>query len=194
MAKAKVPPGDAPEELRIEPEKVGFDLWYVERFPVARLGGRLDKDPEANPWVLGLLDAIRREGRLLNPVIVWNHHPMRGGKQPEWLLRAGSNRVWCAEQLGWTHVPAVVSTARTDLMARIIVTGLAPQPVAPENLQSLFPDGGSLWANEHGFGLLRAKKPEVTYADYRPTREELAAVRETDHGRDRIVNPMIEPT
>jgi hypothetical protein len=186
MGKQKVPPGDAPEELRIEPAKVWYALWYVERFPVSALGGKLDKDPDERPWIMGLLADLRAEGRFKNPVIVWNHHPLRGRKQPYWLLRAGSNRVWCAEQLEWTHVPAIVSTAPGEPEPRGAVR------IWPKDLQEHFPDGGNIWANEHGFGLLRAKKPEETYAAYCPSASELASVKPTEHHLDKIINPLLD--
>ena len=198
MGKSKVPPGDAPEELRIEPDKVWYSLWYVPRFPLRILGGKLAK-LDANGVsidvvlpanaLLGLKADIAREGQFRNPVIVWNHHSLRGKKQPYWLLRAGSNRVWCAEQLGWTHVPAVVSTA-TEYDARTLAQCATLFHVEPALLQTYFRDGGNVWANEHGFGLLRAKKPQETYRDYQPTAEELAAVKPTSHGLGKLINPL----
>jgi hypothetical protein len=150
------------------------------------MGGKLDKDPSERPWIMGLLADIRAEGRFRNPVIVWNHHPLRGRKQPTWLLRAGSNRVWCAEQLGWATVPAIVST----------VDGTLPPhpffPMRPEELQEAFSDGGNVWANEHGFGLLRAKPPEVTYARYIPTSTELSELRPIKHDLTKIINPLVD--
>lgn len=196
MGVAKVPPGDAPEEERIQPAKVWYSLWYVPAFPLDVMGGKLDKDIEERPWLLGLLDDIRRAGRFRNPVIVWNHHKLRGTKQPGWLLRAGSNRVWCAQQLGWAHVPAVVSCVLEDQIrdghgfCHFAGGGRWPgERIRPEDLQSYFPDGGNLWANEHGFGLLRAKPPEVTYADYKATEDELKAVRPTNNGTRKMVTP-----
>ena len=179
MAQRQIPAGEGPDEARILPEKVWFDLWYVPAFPLERMGGRLDKDPAQAPWLLGLKADIEQEGRFRNPVVVWNHHDHRlTGKQPMWMLRAGSNRVWCAEQLGWPTVPAVVSTVKGE-------TPPAPSfhRISPLTVQSYFPDGGRIWANEYGFGLLQAKRPEVTYAEYVPTISEIAQVKPTAHGR-----------
>lgn len=182
MATRLIPAGEEPDEARILPEKVWFDLWYVPAFPLAEMGGRLDKDPASAPWLLGLKADIAAKGRFLNPVIVWNHHDHRlTGKQPMWMLRAGSNRVWCAEQLGWQSVPAVVST----------VKGERPPAgsfhrISPLTVQDYFPDGGRIWANEHGFGLLQAKRPEVTYAEYVPTQPEIEALQATAHHRTRL--------
>ena len=185
MGTNKIPPGDAPYDERVHPDRVWYQFWYVPRYPLHCLNGKLDKDPAGTqPWIMGLLAAIRQDGYLKNPVIVWNHHPLRGSKQPTWLLRAGSNRVWCAEQLGWTHVPAIVST----------VPGEAPPAqnyrIEPDAVQSYFVDGGNIWANEHGFGLLRAKKPEVTYSQYIPTSTELSELKSTDHHLQKIINPI----
>lgn len=186
MASRLVPPGTAEPEARIEPVKVWYDLWYVPFFPVQQLGGRLDKDVEANPWLLGLLEDIRSEGRLRNPVVVWNHHAHRlTGKQPAWMLRAGSNRIWCVEQLGWEVVPAVVSTARGEFPP-----ASSYRRIYPTSLDAQFPDGGVCWANEHGWGLLQAKKPEVTYANYTPDPAQLAAIRPTNYGMTRWNTPF----
>lgn len=182
----KIPPGDAPYDERVHPDRVWYHLWYCSKYPLSALQGKLDKDPlGTQPWIMGLLAAIKQDGHLKNPVIVWNHHPMRGGKQPTWLLRAGSNRVWCAEQLDWSHVPAIVSTVPGETPPCNAVR------ITPDEIQEFFVDGGNIWANEHGFGLLRAKKPELTYADYVPTPEELALLQATDHDRRKIVNPMM---
>lgn len=190
MGKSKVPSGDAPDYERVQPERVWYGLWIVPQFPLRVLGGKLDKDVSAAPWLLGLKDDIAKTRYLRNPVIVWNHHPLRGKKQPYWLLRAGSNRLWCVEQLGWTHVPAVVSTATPEDAAWI--DSIGGDPVHPSMLEGYFPDGGNIWANEHGFGLLRAKKPEVTYAAYVPTNSELADVKPTSHGVIKLHNPMLD--
>jgi hypothetical protein len=170
---------------------VDYDLWYVPTFPLDRMGGKLDKDPEDIPWIMGLLADIERAGRFRNPVIVWNHHPNRlTGKQPEWLLRAGSNRVWCAEQLGWDTVPAVVSTRGEIPPIQILFhdpIGVTLRPINdPLTLDDYFPDGGKLWANEHGFGLLAAPKPEITYAGYQGA---LLSATE-NYGRTKIINPL----
>lgn len=175
--------------MRVEPEKVWYQLWYVPQFPISALGGKLDKDVAERPWILGLKAAIAAEGRLLNPVIVWNHHPLRGKKQPYWLLRAGSNRVWCAEQLGWHYVPAIVSVAE-ERDEPAMTPGV--RQLTPTEVQAFFVDGGNIWANEHGFGLLRAKKPEVTYSGYVPTQFELDAVKPTAHHLTKIINPLLE--
>lgn len=182
MATRQIPAGEEPEELRVEPEKVWYDLWFVPEFPLAEMGGKLDKDVEQAPWLLGLLADIRAEGWFRNPVVVWNHHDHRlTGKQPFWMLRAGSNRVWCAEQLGWGYVPAVVSTVKGEVPpARSFFR------IAPKHVQERFPDGGVIWANDFGFGLLQAKRPEVTYAAYAPSAAELAAVRPTAYNRERL--------
>lgn len=182
MASRQIPAGEGPEEARILPEKVWYDLWYVQAFPLAEMGGRLDKDESNYHWLLGLKADIQAEGRFRNPVIVWNHHEHRlTGKQPAWMLRAGSNRVWCAEQLGWTHVPAVVSTVKGE-----VPPAVSFHRISPLTVQDYFPDGGRIWANEHGFGLLQAKRPEVTYAEYVPTQTEIEALQATAHHRTRL--------
>lgn len=160
-------------------------------FPLAALGGKLDKDVAERPWILGLKADIAAHGNLKNPVIVWNHHPLRGKKQPYWLLRAGSNRVWCAEQLGWKDVPAVVSVDPAETLPSWLVSRLGHK-LEPLKVQAWFLDGGNIWANEHGFGLLRAKAPEVTYAGYAPTATELAAVVPTNHGQIKLTNPLVD--
>jgi len=192
MGTNKIPSGAAPLEQRVEPHKVWYGLWYVRNFPVARLGGKLDKDPSERPWIMGLLADLKKTGRFFNPVIVWNHHPLRGRKQPYWLLRAGSNRIWCAEQLGWTHVPAIVSVDPHDELADRHMMVVHGEPISPGSVQSYFVDGGNIWANEHGFGLLRAKKPEDTYAQYIPTSTELSELRPTEHGCVKIMNPLVD--
>lgn len=188
MAIPKVPPGDAPLERRVEPEKVWFDMWYVPAFPMSVLGGKLDKDVTERPWIMGLKADIAAAGRFLNPVIVWNHHPLRGKKQPWWLLRAGSNRVWCAEQLGWDAVPAIVTADPKEPLPN----NWPKFKIRPDELQEAFPDGGNVWANEHGIGLLRAKKPEVTYSRYIPTSTELSELKPTNHDLISLINPMLD--
>ncbi len=181
MGTRKVPSVDWPVEDRIQ-EKVPFTLWYVPKFSVDIIGGKLDKDPEKTPWIMGLLEDIRESGELHNPMTIWNHHPNRGVKQPEWLLRAGSNRMWCVEQLGWEWVPAVVSLAP----GLVILEGVEIQP---REVQAFYTDGGIIWVNEHGFGLQLAKPPEKTYADHVATSAELADIHETNHKRDKIIRP-----
>lgn len=184
MATRKVPPGLAPVEERIQ-EEVPFDIWYVPHFPIYRIGGQLDKDPEVHPWLQGLYDDIKSEGALRNPVIIWNHHKHRGTKQPKWLIRAGSNRLWCADQIGWKSVPAIVTTH--------LLEGLPPSVrgtrVAPRDMERYFKDPGVLWANEHGIGLLQAAKPEVTYADAKV--RDLKATGKHG-GRRKLINPLFE--
>ncbi len=179
MATRIVPGSQQPLEERIQ-EEVPYDLYFVPDFPISTLGGRLDKDPDAMPWLQGLYDDIKAEGGFRNPVVVWNHHPNRlTGKQPAWLLRAGSNRVWCAEQLGWDTVPAVVSVVDTPACWNPPRTWVQ---VTPRQVQDLFTDGGKIWANDYGFGLLAAPKPEETYADA----ENRHLVATSDHKRTKF--------
>jgi hypothetical protein len=185
MGTRLIPAVDWPIEKRIQ-ARVPYHLWYVPRFPVSSIGGKLDKEIEERPWLLGLLRDIERTGHLRNPLIIWNHHPNRlTGKQPEWLLRAGSNRMWCVEQLGWKYVPAVVSTVGAEIPPSDGVR----EVLEPKDVQPLFEDGGRIWVNEHGFGLQAAKAPEVTYADYDPTEADKAALKPTDHKRSKIIAP-----
>ena len=156
-----VPPSAAPLEDRIQ-EAVPYHLWRCPAFPIALLGGRLDKDPQQTPWLQGLYEDLERAGRFRNPVFVWNHHANRlTGKQPEWLLRAGSNRVWCAEQLGWTSVPALVSTATCSE-----IPPSASWALTPRELEEYLNDPGVCWANDYGFGLLGVHRPEDMYAEF----------------------------
>ena len=182
MGTRKVPAVEWPTENRVK-EKVPFLLMYVPEFPVDSIGGKLDKDPDGLPWIMGLLDDIRESGHLRNPLTIWNHHPNRGVKQPRWLLRAGSNRMWCVEQLGWKTVPAVVSMSY-DEIDQPYTYG---KEIAPRDVQSYYTDGGIIWVNEHGFGLQLAKPPEKTYEDHVATSAELADIRTTHHRRDKIV-------
>lgn len=161
MGTRVVPSSTDPVEVRIQ-ETVPYQLWYCPRFPIAKIGGKLDKDPAEIPWIQGLYEDIKADPVLRNPVIIWNHHANRlTGKQPEWLLRAGSNRIWCVEQLGWPLVPAIVSTAGDPLPFPCIGT-----PIAPREIESYFNDPGVIWANDAGFGLLAAARPEETYAAF----------------------------
>lgn len=186
MGTRKIPSGDDPREI-ILPDEIQYRFWYCPHFPVETLGGRLDKDIEEVPWILGLLEDIRAEGRFRNPINVWNHHESRGKKQPTWLLRAGSNRIWCAEQLGWTSVPAVVSTAWSERCPHYVEA----RPIQPMDLPSFFPDGGRIWANKHGWGLLRAPKPELTYDGFVPDKP--PQLRELEHkGLTKVINPLRE--
>ncbi len=184
MGTREVPSVDWSEEDRVQ-ETVPFHLWYVAEFPVATIGGKLDKDVQATPWIMGLLADIRDTGYLRNPLIIWNHHPNRGIKQPIWLLRAGSNRMWCVEQLGWKTVPAVVTTASLGQLP----PGVRGFEIKPRDMQSYFKDGGIIWANEHGFGLQLAKPPEKTYQNHKSTSAELAGIKATSHRRDKIIRP-----
>jgi hypothetical protein len=44
---------------------------------------------------------------MLNPIVVLNHrNPAEWERSWVWV---GANRVWCARQLGWAHVPALVT-------------------------------------------------------------------------------------
>lgn len=182
MGTRKVPPSQLPHDERVDLE-VPYLLWYCQSFPVHMIGGKLDKDPQEKPWIQGLYDDLRETKRLRNPVIIWNHHEGRlSGKQPKWLLRAGSNRMWCIEQLDWYAVPAIVSTAPSEMPT---VTSL---PIHPRQIQAYFQDGGNIWANEHGFGLLAAKKPEETYAKI--TQTTLRATHWYD--RNKIINPLLD--
>ncbi len=186
MGTRKVPWSGETEENRVK-ASVPFCLWYVRQFPVSLIGGKLDKDLTDKPWLMGLLEDIRTEGRILNPLTIWNHHANRGKKQPAWLLRAGSNRMWCIEQLGWHWVPAIVSTLPGELPP-----GRAAHHILPRAVQGYYPDGGKIWVNEHGFGLLAAKAPEETYADYQVTDAQLAEIRSTNHRTGKIINPLTE--
>lgn len=180
-----IPSSSSHEELRIN-ESVPYRIYYTPAFPLSKLNGKLDKDYQgAQKWIMGLLADIREAGCFRNPVIVWQHHKTRGVKQPHWLLRAGSNRVWCAEQLGWTHVPAVVTTDTDplDFLADY-------EEIYPRDLPRYFPDGGKPWANDFGIGLLAAKKPEETYASYEADPRELLSVTPTEHNRQKII-PVI---
>jgi hypothetical protein len=182
MGTRKVPGSADTEENRIKC-CVPFRLWYCPNFPLPLIGGKLDKDPQEMPWLQGLYEDIRDSGELRNPLIVWNHHELRGTKQPEWLIRAGSNRLWCCEQLGWETVPAVVSTVEPH---RKPCAGIQ---IKPRDIPSLFRDAGVIWANEHGFGLLAANKPEDLYSHF--TESDLPATGKHG-GRRKIINPMID--
>ena len=184
MGTRLVPGSSQSEDIRVL-EYVPYHLWYVPYFPLGTLGGKLDKDPESAPRLQGLYDDIKQAGYLRNPVFVWNHHRNRlTGKQPEWLLRAGSNRVWCCEQLGWDTVPALVSTVGEELPPAGAKWG-SPDMVriTPRTLADYLKDPGVIWANEHGFGLLKAARPEETYAD--AENRHLAPT--THHGRSKII-------
>jgi hypothetical protein len=177
MATRIVPGGEGPLEERIQCD-VPYSLWHIPQFPINMLGGRLDKDPEKDTWLQGLYEDLKSSETFRNPVFVWNHHAGRlTGKQPSWLLRAGSNRVWCAEQLGWTHVPAIVSTV-----------GEAPtkdaEEIAPYAMESYLNDPGVCWANDYGFGLLQVARPEDTYAENTTTNLR----KTTHHLRTRLDN------
>jgi hypothetical protein len=185
MGTRKVPPSTAPLEERIQLE-VPYRLWYVARFPLDRMGGKLDKDPSEAPWLHGLYDDIRRTGAFRNPVIVWNHHSHRlTGKQPEWLLRAGSNRVWCAEQLGWKDVPAIVTTTGEIPPHESVV-----EPIWPRDIPWYFKDPGVIWANDHGIGLIGVDRPEHTYAEWRETWVNDGLTATNKYNRGRLINPM----
>ena len=181
MGIAKVPSSQVPHDERVA-EEVDYNLFWCPRFPICFIGGMLDKDPDEHEWLQGLYDDILESGELRNPIIIWNHHPERGRKQPLWLLRAGSNRMWCIEQLGWKYVPAVVSTR-----APTVPPANDASRIKPRQIESYFPDGGNIWCNEHGFGLLRAKSPEITYAEISNR-----TLRKTDnHKRRKIINPLL---
>lgn len=184
MGKAKVPNSKDPKEVRIQ-KRVPYLIAYAHRFPVERLGGKLHKDPEQLTYLHGLIEDLKAEGRMRNPVIVWNHHPLRGTKQPEWLLRAGSNRVWCAEQLGWTHVPALVTywpEDRNRLPKRIV-------PTDPWHLEMWLKDPGVMWANDYGIGLIGVHKPEDMYKDA-PRSELLNELKHDTYPEDRPPDPL----
>ena len=178
MGKRIVPASQQPMEGRIQ-QYVPYNLWYCPCFPIAELGGKLDKDPTEMEWLQGLYDDLKESNRFRNPVFVWNHHPNRlTGKQPQWLLRAGSNRIWCAEQLGWETVPALVSTVPTDKPPCEAIM------VAPRYMEQYLNDPGVIWANDYGFGLLAVDRPEETYKEAKNRHLEAT----TNYGRDRITH------
>lgn len=150
---------------RFEPWKVGYDLWYCEKFPLATLDQRRAwREPDDIPWIWGLLADIRAEGRLRNPILVWNHHD--SPYLPRFCARHGGNRIWCAHILGWTHVPITCSARRADRDSRALLASHNARLISPSDLPAYFPDGGTVWCNDYGYGLYDVKRPEDTYAQY----------------------------
>jgi hypothetical protein len=159
-------PRQADRVMRFEPEKVRYNLWLAHEFPVALADQRRSwRNPAEIPWIWGLLDDLERTGRFLNPLLIWNHHD--SPFLPRFCVRHGGNRVWCANRLGWTHVPAMVSTRPSDRDVTKTMQDMGAELIRPEDSQSYFPDGGTVWINDYGYGLYEPKLPEVTYADYR---------------------------
>jgi hypothetical protein len=81
------------------------------------------------PFLPGLLEDIRQRG-MVNPLIVLNH---RGPGYHPYAVSTGVNRLWCARQLGWQTVPALVTGPEPQ--------GIACDSVTWEQAKACFPDG-----------------------------------------------------
>lgn len=89
-----------PERIVWIDRRAAYPVWWVPRYPLARLdeytGARV-RTPQAMPFLRGLRRSIEKTG-LRNPLLV---------KGTE--LQIGNNRLWCIQDLGWTHAPAIVT-------------------------------------------------------------------------------------
>lgn len=107
-----------------------FDIWYCPEFPVGAINfSKIVFRPDWDHYRPGLLENIKENG-MVNPLILLNHRPIERYK-PMW-LKCGNNRMWAIRELGWSHVP-------------VIITGECPyepkEKVEPENIQNYFKDG-----------------------------------------------------
>ncbi len=136
-----------------KPELITWALWWVPRFPIDKLTRLTDKDPATQPWLMKLYEDIKAEGKLRNPVIVWNHQGAQTtGHTSAYRAQSGRNRVWCAKQLGWSWVPCVVSTpALKDIP--LSVNGEA-HPMSVEHVINFFPDNDvRMWSCPDQWGI-----------------------------------------
>lgn len=133
-----------------------YPIWYCDRYPVSQIR-KPDVHPDGRPqdeadaWKWPYREVLKRsiqEHGLLNPLIILNHPDrMRYEKQGDRWIRTGRNRLDAITQLGWTHVPA-------------IVTGECPyecERVHPEDVQAYFREGEIIF-DEVGPRLIRATR------------------------------------
>lgn len=144
--------------IRDAPHEVDFLIWYAPEFPIDLPRPLRTRNDQSHPWMAGLLEDIAANG-LLNPIIVWGHHPYRGEFEhlPLWMLRIGHNRRWACQELGWRTIPTLVSTRRGETPPN---GGIRVQPT---DLKAYLPHG-TPWSNSQGFFVQGAPRPEVEYA------------------------------
>lgn len=115
-----------------------FEIWYCPEFPVGAINfSKKVFRPDWDHYRPGLLENIKENG-LINPLILLNHRPVE--QYESMWLKTGNNRMWAIRELGWTHVPA-------------IVTGECPfepkEKVEPEDLPKYFRDGYPIIRDRH---------------------------------------------
>lgn len=145
---------DVPESRKgFDFEELNWNLWYIPSLPISFLT-RLDgvHKPSEQEWVLeGLLPSIAKEGRFLNPITVWNHGISK------FAVQSGRNRVWCAKQLGWEHVPVLLSDERGVMYpeGKLIED--------QDTLEGYFPHNGiRFWNSKVGWGVhVALRGPEL---------------------------------
>lgn len=143
-----------------------FSLWVVPEFPI-HLPWVRDRRPQTGEeWRFGLLEDIRDNG-LKSHIGVYGHQPQgpiskkydvewNSDRDRKYVVRLGTNRLWCLMELGHKTFPAVVS----------INHGSKPPwdgYIIPAcSLGKYFTDG-TPWVANHAFGIVQATVPEEAY-------------------------------
>lgn len=129
------------------PDVLPFDVWYVERFPIAAINHTPAPSAQHRvPLRVALAENIAKQG-LINPLIVLNHP--RDKCRPNWLM-VGTNRLWALKYLGWTHAPAVVTGPEPEYPSKAL---------APADVPAYFKDGRP-YLSAWGIGLTGTVPPE----------------------------------
>ena len=128
-----------------------FDIHYCPEYPVEDIQASTmvyrDDHEKFRP---ALAENISKQG-LVNPLIILNHRDPARYKE-RW-LKTGNNRYWAIKNLGWTHVPC-------------LVTGHCDHPstkVTFDEAQELIKDGTLIYIVEAHGGILQLEgvcKPE----------------------------------
>lgn len=83
-----------------------FDIFFCAEYPIEDINFSTRVYHEGSEkWRPALADNIREQG-LVNPLIILNH---RGEGYTTKYLKTGNNRLWALKELGWTHVPCIVT-------------------------------------------------------------------------------------
>jgi hypothetical protein len=166
-----VPDGGFLSEQRINDIQAvsRYELWYAPHFPI-QLPWVRSRDA-ADSWRLNLLESIREEG-LRHPITIHGHSPKglpiekyitdeNRDTPRDFIVRQGTNRLWCCRELGWETIPAIVSINKGSTLPEGVNGGIIPH----EKFLEWVPGNAvRVWVREHDFGY---KQPE----EYLPENE-----------------------
>jgi len=141
-----------------------YNLWYIPHFPMD-LPLRRPRDRKLK-WRVRLLESIQEEG-LRYPILIYGHSPKGAfnmhrwgdaneGRNPSMYIAFGTNRYWALEQLGWTHMPVIISLNKGRKPSRNWGESTL---VRPQDFHNYAPPG-RIFVQEHGFGWTLKEKPE----------------------------------